>query len=49
MTRRAESLSNRFHAALRLWESYCHRTRGEAPAFPTPAANRIGRYFAGKN
>jgi hypothetical protein len=49
MTRRAESLSNRFHGALQLWELYCLRTRGEVPAFPIPTANRIGRYFAGKN
>lgn len=46
MTRRAESLSQRFQGALRLWESYCRRTRGEVPTFPTPAANRISRYFA---
>jgi hypothetical protein len=49
MTRRAESLSGRFLAALRLWESHCLRTRGEVTAFPTPAANRIGGYFAGVN
>jgi len=49
LTRRAESLSRRFHGALRLWESYCLRTRGEAPAFPTPASNRVSRYFANAN
>ena len=40
-TRRAESLSRRFQRSLRLWQSYCLRTRGEAPAFPTQAANRL--------
>jgi hypothetical protein len=49
MTRRAESLSQRFHSVLRLWESYCRRTRGEVPAFPARAANRISRYFANAN
>jgi hypothetical protein len=49
MTRRAESLARRFQGALRLWESYCLRTRGEAPAFPGTAAGRISRYFAGAN
>jgi len=49
MTRRAESLSNRFQSALRLWESYCRRTRGEAPTFPTQAANRVSPFFVGTN
>lgn len=49
LTRRAESLSNRFHRSLRLWESYCLRTRGEVAAFPPQGANRVSRYFAGAN
>jgi hypothetical protein len=49
MTRRAESLARRFQGALRLWESYCLRTRGETSAFPGPAAGRIRGYFAGAN
>jgi hypothetical protein len=47
MTRRAESLSRQFQRALRLWESYCRRARGDVPAFPTQAVNRVSRFFAG--
>jgi hypothetical protein len=49
MTRRAESLSRRFESALRLWQSYTNRTRGEAPAFPPPAAHRLAGLLAGRN
>ena len=48
MTRRAESLSQRFQGALRPWESYCRRTRSEVTAFPTRGANRIPRRDARK-
>jgi hypothetical protein len=49
MTRQAESLGRRFHSALRLWESYCRRTRGEVTTFPPRASDRISRFFAGAN
>jgi hypothetical protein len=49
LTRRAESLSRRFHRSWQLWESYCLRTRGGVTPFPAGAANRLSRYFAGAN
>jgi hypothetical protein len=49
MTRRAESLSRRFQSELRLWESYCRRTRGEITEFRTHVGNRISQYLAERN
>jgi hypothetical protein len=46
LTRRAESLSRRFHRSLRLWESYCLRTRGGVTPPPAGAANRVSRFLA---
>jgi hypothetical protein len=49
MARLADSLGQRFQSALRQWQSYCLRTRGAAPPFPGPAANRLSGYFAQAN
>jgi hypothetical protein len=41
----AESVERKFRGALRAWESYQDRTRGQAPKIFESAQNRLSLYF----